>query len=520
MESATTLKTETIRINAVVILLVGIVILAAALRFYDLGGESYWIDEVTMLQVTQSPLESILGSEFLEHGRPPAYVLLGYAWTRVFGTGEIAARSLSAVLGVAGVLVLFAVGRELFNERIGLIAALLMSLSVFQVFHSQDYRYYALVGLTTLLSYYFFARFLKYNARTPDLILYAIFSALIIYSHPYGVFAVVAQGLYFILQWRRYRSIWQRWLLSQLLFGVLAAMPILLVARSFVGGGETERSTPTDWIIKPTLTTPLGTLFNFLVYSRSYVRLSALALAGGVAGFGTLFFVGRSGLSNWLSEIRLLPKDLRLDFSGQFGGVLLAVLWLSVPIGAAFILSLLVTPMYLDRYLMSAAPALYLLLAVVIVAGRRVVPEGASLAGLIVLMGSALAVYYPTDIKEQWRDTAAYVTQNATSNNAIAIFDAILPEVSEDSLRTFDWYYSGDSPYCPLNLTLNNPALLEAIQQCGRTSGRIWLAIRGDNPERINDLTTFLEQNPAVRLRVTAVLKPKGIGLYLLEFEA
>lgn len=49
-------------------LLVFIILLAAALRFYDLGGESYWYDEVIMLRVAQDNILTII-----EGGRPYIY---------------------------------------------------------------------------------------------------------------------------------------------------------------------------------------------------------------------------------------------------------------------------------------------------------------------------------------------------------------------------------------------------------------------------------------------------------------
>ena len=55
-----------------------IMVLGAALRVYDLGGESYWLDEVTMIDVAGRNLQSI----FLQaqEGRPPVFVVLAHFW--------------------------------------------------------------------------------------------------------------------------------------------------------------------------------------------------------------------------------------------------------------------------------------------------------------------------------------------------------------------------------------------------------------------------------------------------------
>lgn len=131
-------------------LLVFIILLAAALRFYDLGGESYWYDEVIMLRVAQDNILTII-----EGGRPPIYIILAHFWIKLFGTEEVATRSLSAIFGVASIPLIYLIGKELFDRKVGLISAFLMAISQFQIYYSQDIRYYSLFVLMTLVSYYF-----------------------------------------------------------------------------------------------------------------------------------------------------------------------------------------------------------------------------------------------------------------------------------------------------------------------------------------------------------------------------
>ena len=44
---------------------------------------------------------------------PPLYLIVAWPWAKVFGTGEVGLRSLSAILGVGLVPLLYLCGREL-----------------------------------------------------------------------------------------------------------------------------------------------------------------------------------------------------------------------------------------------------------------------------------------------------------------------------------------------------------------------------------------------------------------------
>ena len=141
-----------------------ITVLGAGLRFHDLGAESFWFDEVYMVRVAQVSLSRII-SEVRTGASPPIYYILAHFWMQVLGTTEAAARSLSALAGIASIPVTYAVGRELSDRTVGLISALLVAISEFQIHYSQEYRYYAVMLLLTLLSFLFYVRALK-NRRS------------------------------------------------------------------------------------------------------------------------------------------------------------------------------------------------------------------------------------------------------------------------------------------------------------------------------------------------------------------
>ena len=77
-------------------------------------------------------------SMIVHETNPPLYFVLGWLWARVFGTGEVGLRSLSALIGTAVIPIAYLCGRELVSRRAGLVAAALAALSPFMIWYSQE----------------------------------------------------------------------------------------------------------------------------------------------------------------------------------------------------------------------------------------------------------------------------------------------------------------------------------------------------------------------------------------------
>src|SRR5690606_30255098 len=94
--------------------------LAAALRWYQLGVESLWVDELIMLRVTELNTPTLL-RELYTTARAPLYPLLAHFWQMAFGDSQAALRALSALFGTLSVPLVALIGRELFDGRTGLV---------------------------------------------------------------------------------------------------------------------------------------------------------------------------------------------------------------------------------------------------------------------------------------------------------------------------------------------------------------------------------------------------------------
>jgi mannosyltransferase len=241
------------------LLVVGLITLAAGLRFSTLDLQSFWHDEaVTVDRVLKPNFGDMLGTIGWSESTPPLYYVLAWGWSKLFGTGEVGLRSLSAVLGTATVPVAFAAGAELTTRRVGLAAAALVAVNPMLVWYSQEARAYALLILLTCLSFLFFARALaEPGART--LSCWAITSALALATHYFAVFLVAPEAVWLLLRAADRRRVA---IAAAAVAAVGAALVPLAVHQSNKGRtdwiGHHDFVSRVVWVPKQFLTGPTG----------------------------------------------------------------------------------------------------------------------------------------------------------------------------------------------------------------------------------------------------------------------
>ncbi len=138
------------------ILLILITLLAFSLRFYKLGEWSFWGDEY----ITVRKAINIFGGGVT---RLSPSMLSTHIVLDRFGVTEWNARLVSASVGIISVPILFWLVKRLFNAYAALIAALLLAVSPWHIYWSQNARFY-----TTLLLFFTLALFFFYWALEED----------------------------------------------------------------------------------------------------------------------------------------------------------------------------------------------------------------------------------------------------------------------------------------------------------------------------------------------------------------
>jgi hypothetical protein len=184
-------------------LLALITALAAALRFWHLGSQSYWLDESFTVDLVGRSFGNMLSTIPQSESTPPLYYVLAWVWAKVFGTGEAGLRSLSALIGTATVPLAWRVARESFDSaRVALLAAALVAVNPYFVWFSQEARSYALLVLTTTLTLLFLGRALREPSRR-TLALWAGSAVLALLTHYFAGFVVVGEAAWLVYARRR-----------------------------------------------------------------------------------------------------------------------------------------------------------------------------------------------------------------------------------------------------------------------------------------------------------------------------
>ena len=221
-----------------------VVLLAAALiRFWGLDSQSLWYDEGWSVHLAQLPLRQALPLIASPgHTHPPGYYVLLNLWVRLWGHGEAAPRSLSALLGVFEVLLVYLLGSKIASRRMGILAAALLALCPANIVYSQEARMYALLSCTltaaTLLMHHLATDDASVQRRRFALPLLVLAEVLAVYSHFFSFFALFSLNLWYFFstvarQRRGHGARWRAWILSQIavLLAFLPWVPTLL-ARS------------------------------------------------------------------------------------------------------------------------------------------------------------------------------------------------------------------------------------------------------------------------------------------------
>ena len=462
----------------------GIVIVAAVLRFRRLGDESFWLDEAfTWVFVTEKyTTVELLTRLPSEDVHPPLYYLLMDGWVAVAGASEAVMRLPSALFGVAAVWLTYAVGAKLFDEWAGVGAAAVVGVSTFHLYYSQEARMYSLLVLLALASYYFFVDLADGGATdrwtAPG---YVLASVLLLYTHVYGIFVVLAQNAYLVPRLLLSRREWPvigradaagtslgRWLSVQSVVALLAAPWLLTLFTRFPTISEGGCASIT-WIPEPCLSMVRQTIVRYFFYCGT-ADIYGLGVAGG--SLCNVVYGGVTALALGLAVVGLVGVGVnrsgKRDPTGP--GTLMVLLWFLTPIVVPFVLSQVITPFLVTRYTIVASPPLFLLLGKGVQTLRPPVPAWGRLLLVVVLvvgLAAPLPTYYEEDQKRQWRGAVETVGSTA-SDDALVL-------VSEPHVVAPYRYYARDSERAIAGI--NDTATRAEVRAAVGDHDSVWLVL-------------------------------------------
>ena len=171
---------------------------ALALRFYGIGSQSLWIDEVYTFMNSSGSLSEVIFEPQTDYKTPPLFYIIEH-FALQFGNHESILRLPSVVFGSLSILLLYLVLSNWFDGRTSILGTIMMVISPFHVWYSQEARAYALLVMMSLLSIFLFQKVIK-SPKNPLLAMgFLISTALSFYCHTVALALIGFIALYVFL---------------------------------------------------------------------------------------------------------------------------------------------------------------------------------------------------------------------------------------------------------------------------------------------------------------------------------
>lgn len=371
-----TVRGRTLRAEHVI--LAGLVLLAAGIRLALLGTQSLWADEALTGYEVTLPFGAMIHTVTTVEVTPPLYFVLVWTWAKLFGTGAIALRSLSALAGIALVPIAYGATRELVSRRAGLVAAALVTVSPFMIWYSQEARAYMLLAALTGAAFWCFARAL-HTPSTRNLAGWALFGAAALMTHFFAGFALAPEAV--VLLWRHR---------TRATVLAVAAVAAVQLAMAPFAVADTAVSKGTGWIAYVPISHRISTAVIEWGASNLYRRTTFAE--GIVAGVAVLLVVG---LLLWRGRMGPAPRS----------GVLVAAIVAASVLLGPLVFGLLGQDYFLSRNLIPAFVPV-----ITVIAAATTAPRAARLGGafaLVLVIGFSAATItvqtHPYLERADWR---------------------------------------------------------------------------------------------------------------------
>lgn len=378
-------------------LLVFLIGIGTILRVGSLNRDSLWFDEAISYLSATLPLDSIM-SNAVQSSHPPLYYLLLRFWMTLLPDSDGSLRLLGVFWGVLIIPATYLLTLELLgSKQLAAWAALLITISPFQVIFSHELRMYTQLMLLVSLGTYAFLR----AVRSERLIWWLIFLVLFccaIYTHLFAWLILIALCSYCFIRYR--------WTKPTVVLMICASLLLLLFLPWLLQlVNESQRD--------------LGTLRPLAQDSTRNPLKPLTSLAFLLIGTSVRFWFTGLALFLTISVVVVLLLELRkANREEQASNLLLPGLSVICVIVIPTIIYL-VRPYFLpERTLAGAAPFMMILLAWATTRRGSPLPYLVYATAVLMIVGTTLYLF-GGPVKPPYRTVMAYVADKRQENDLV-----------------------------------------------------------------------------------------------------
>ena len=251
------------------ILLGVIMLVAAVLRLWKLGQIPFMHDEFSALLRTRfDNFHDFIQQGIMPDSHPIGVQLFLWGWVKLFGWSAFWVKLPFVLMGIGSIYLIYIIGRQWFNRKVGLFSAAFFAVSQFTIFYSQLARPYS-AGLffVLLMAVFWYKVVFGTKMTTKDYVGFALSAwacSLMQYFSIAQAGLIFLTGLFFLPKERR-KAYWLSGIAAVVLFA--PTLPIFyqqLFVSGSIGG----------WLSAPKSTF----LLDFIQYTMNYSQLFMFAV--------------------------------------------------------------------------------------------------------------------------------------------------------------------------------------------------------------------------------------------------
>jgi|GEM_PF-2098142 len=419
-----------------------VILLGLCLRLPNFTA-SLWYDEVWY---THAGLQGSHFMKVLFHDvHPPLYPLLMRGWICLFDDGEISMRMPSLIFGLASIWLTYALAKNWFGRMTAVLAALLMALSPFHIWYSQEAKNNMLLLLLTLLALWGLQQAWKTDKRSCWclFILASIFS---LWTNHFALWAITATLVWL---WLQLLAVENRLRFGRIigstaiiLLSYLPALLLMLLQKESLVRGYLRSFTPLEiynlFLIYLSHGNTLRTVFPWSI-------LKSIQNQPGWFFFLEIFFLVLLTQGAWSigRSYRARIKEGKKVSGTDAAGSEVLLFYLTAPPVLLLAASLFRPHIYVERSMIFLLPPYLILLARGALSFRSIKLQAMN-AGLLLVL-SVISLYNlwgPKDEawtvwmpKPDWRAIASFFDAEISAGHERFIIFHVTPETS------LDYYY-------------------------------------------------------------------------------